>query len=90
MRKLLETEVATYSKDFKGFERIKDFVIDTEELTIQNGMLTPTLKLKRNKVVAKYDDVFASLYPAADTEYAEPRSSYIRELRPRTDAARSA
>ena len=91
VRKLLESEVATYSKDFKGFERIKDFVIDTEELTIQNGMLTPTLKLKRNKVVAKYDEVFASLYPAADTEYAVPRSSYIRELRPRTTpAARSA
>jgi long-chain acyl-CoA synthetase len=92
VRKLLETEVATYSKDFKGFERIKDFVIDTEELTIQNGMLTPTLKLKRSKVVAKYDDVFASLYPAAvAADYAEPRSSYIRELRPHTtSAARSA
>jgi long-chain acyl-CoA synthetase len=91
VRKLLETEVATYSKEFKGFERIKDFVIDTEELTIQNGMLTPTLKLKRSKVVAKYDDVFASLYPAVPVEYSQPRSSYIRELRPQaTDAARSA
>ncbi len=86
VRKLLESEVATHSKDFKGFERIKDFVIDTEELTIQNGLLTPTLKLKRSKVVAKYDDVFASLYPAAPTEYAEPRSSYIRELRPQATA----
>lgn len=91
VRKQLETEVATYSKDFKGFERIKDFVIDTEELTIQNGMLTPTLKLKRSKVIAKYDDVFASLYPAVAVEYSQPRSSYIRELRPRTnDVARSA
>ncbi len=91
VRKLLETEVATYSKDFKGFERIKDFVIDIDELTIQNGMLTPTLKLKRNKVVAEYADVFASLYPAAAPEQAEPRSSYIRELRPRSTAtARSA
>jgi long-chain acyl-CoA synthetase len=91
VRKLLESEVATHSKDFKGFERIKDFVIDTEELTIQNGMLTPTLKLKRSKVIAKYDDVFASLYPAVAAEYSEPRSSYIRELRPRaSDVARSA
>jgi long-chain acyl-CoA synthetase len=92
VRKLLETEVATHSKDFKGYERIKDFVIDTEEMTIQNGLLTPTLKLKRSKVVAKYDDVFASLYPANPAESAEPRSSYIRELRPRatTDVARSA
>ncbi len=90
VRKLLESEVAAHSKDFKGFERIKDFVIDTEELTIQNGMLTPTLKLKRNKVIAKYDDVFASLYPASRGEYPEPRSSYIRELRPQGAVARSA
>jgi long-chain acyl-CoA synthetase len=90
VRKLLEHEVAAYSKEFKGFERIKDFVIDTEELTIQNGMLTPTLKLKRSKVIAKYDDVFASLYPASATDYAEPRSSYIRELRPQGAVARSA
>jgi long-chain acyl-CoA synthetase len=90
VRKMLESEVAAHSKDFKGFERIKDFVIDTEELTIQNGMLTPTLKLKRSKVVAKYDDIFASLYPASPVEHAEPRSSYIRELRPQTAVARSA
>jgi long-chain acyl-CoA synthetase len=90
VRKLLESEVATHSKDFKGFERIKDFVIDPEELTIQNGLLTPTLKLKRSKVIAKYDDVFASLYPTSPMDYAEPRSSYIRELRPQAAVARSA
>ena len=55
-------------------------------------MLTPTLKLKRNKVVAKYDDVVRlALSGSGRTEYAEPRSSYIRELRPRSTAtARSA
>jgi long-chain acyl-CoA synthetase len=82
VRTLLETEVDRLSKDFKGFERILDFVIDTEELTTQNGMLTPSLKLKRNKVVAKYADVFESLYPAASEQRPVPRSSYIRELRP--------
>jgi long-chain acyl-CoA synthetase len=82
VRTLLEGEVDKYSKDFKGFERIKDFVIDTEELTMQNGLLTPTLKVKRNRVVAKYGPVFDSLYPPAPSERPEPRSSYIRELRP--------
>jgi long-chain acyl-CoA synthetase len=82
VRKLLETEVDTYSKDFKGYERIRDFVVDTDELTIQNGLLTPTLKLRRAKVVAKYRDVFASLYPTGAAEAEVPRASYIRELRP--------
>jgi long-chain acyl-CoA synthetase len=86
VRTLLEGEVDKYSKEFKGFERIKDFVIDTEELTQQNGLLTPTLKLKRSKVVAKYGPVFDSLYPAPPSERPEPRSSYIRELRPSSTA----
>jgi long-chain acyl-CoA synthetase len=91
VRALLETEVDEFSKDFKGFERIKNFVIDTEEFTPQNGLLTPTLKLRRNKVVAKYEQVFESLYPPAPSERPEPRSSYIRELRPAAPAtARSA
>jgi long-chain acyl-CoA synthetase len=90
VRKLLETEVDACSKDFKGFERIKEFVIDTEELTTQNGMLTPTLKLKRSRVVAKYSHVFASLYPSAPSERDVPRASYIRELRPAAATARSA
>jgi long-chain acyl-CoA synthetase len=91
VRTLLETEVDRLSRDFKGFERIRDFVIDTEELTTQNGMLTPSLKMKRNRVVAKYADVFESLYPAAPEERPVPRSSYIRELRPSAPAtARSA
>jgi long-chain acyl-CoA synthetase len=88
VRALLEQEVARYNTEFKGYERIVDFVIDTEEMTTQNGMLTPTLKLKRRHVVTKYQPVFDSLYPApASSGRPEPRASYIRELLP---AARTA
>jgi long-chain acyl-CoA synthetase len=89
VRALLEQEVAKYNADFKGYERIIEFVVDTEELTQQNGMLTPTLKLKRRHVVAKYQGVFESLYPARDSGRPEPRASYIRELMP-SAAARTA
>jgi long-chain acyl-CoA synthetase len=82
VRSLLESEVETYSKDFKGYERPKAFVIDGEELAIANGMLTPTLKLKRRQVVAKYGPIFDSLYLQA-----EPKASYIRELRPAAAAS---
>ena len=82
VRALLEQEVAKYNAEFKGYERILDFVIDTDELTTQNGMLTPTLKLKRRQVVAKYKDVFDSLYPQRESGRPEPRASYIRELMP--------
>ncbi|HEX4341681.1 MAG TPA: long-chain fatty acid--CoA ligase [Polyangiaceae bacterium] len=87
VRALLEQEVAKYSAEFKGYERIVDFVVDTEEMTTANGLLTPTLKLKRRQVVAKYQSVFDSLYPAQPSSRPEPRASYIRELMP---AVRSA
>jgi long-chain acyl-CoA synthetase len=87
VRELLEREVAKYNAEFKGYERIVDFVVDTEEMTPQNGLLTPTLKLKRRAVVDKYKHVFDSLYPAEPPDRAEPRASYIRELAPRARTA---
>ncbi|HVW26124.1 MAG TPA: long-chain fatty acid--CoA ligase [Polyangiaceae bacterium] len=89
VRALLEQEVAKYNTEFKGYERIVDFVLDTEEMTIQNGLLTQTMKLKRRDVVSKYKDVFDSLYPSRPSDRPEPRASYIRELVP-SSAARTA
>ncbi len=62
VRALLRAEMDKYGTSFKGFERPKDFVITTEDFTTDNGMLTPTLKLKRRNVLAKYETVLESLY----------------------------
>ena len=43
-------------------EKIKKFKIIKEEFTIENGMLTPTLKLKRNKILEKYKENLEKLY----------------------------
>ncbi|HEX7602668.1 MAG TPA: long-chain fatty acid--CoA ligase, partial [Polyangiaceae bacterium] len=62
VRGLIASEIEHHSKDFKGFEKPKDFVLITEDFTTQNGMLTPTLKLKRRDVLAKYDNQIHALY----------------------------
>jgi long-chain acyl-CoA synthetase len=80
VRELLETEIDKANEHFKGFERIQRFVIETEELSTVNGLLTPTLKLKRKLFNDKYAPVLESLY-APESEPA-PRASYIRELKP--------
>ncbi len=84
---LFESEVEKCNRRFKGFERIADFVLDSEELTVANGMLTPSMKLKRRTIVAEYGDALESLYPRAESERPAPRASYIRELRPATKTA---
>ena len=43
-------------------ENIKKFFINKEKFTIENGMLTPTLKLKRFKIIQKYKNNFEKLY----------------------------
>ncbi len=59
---LLKTEIKSLGADFKGFERPEKFVIATEDFTTENGMLTPSLKVKRRNVMAKYGDQLARLY----------------------------
>jgi long-chain acyl-CoA synthetase len=61
-RDLIRKEIETYSRDFKGFEAIHDFVLSAEELTTGNDMLTPTLKVKRRNVMARYGDLLTKLY----------------------------
>jgi long-chain acyl-CoA synthetase len=80
VRALLETEIDKANQEFKGYERIQRFVVESEELSTVNGMLTQTQKLKRKVFNDKYEPSLASLY--VQSEEPAPRSSYIRELVP--------
>ena len=62
VRQLLRTEIETHSKDLKGYERVQNFIIALEDFTTDNGMLTPTLKLKRRVVLERYGDDLEALY----------------------------
>ncbi len=62
VKQLLQGELEKYSKDFKGFERPKNFAVITEDFSTENGMLTPTLKLKRRNVLERYGDLIEGLY----------------------------
>ena len=43
-------------------EKIKKFQLINENFSIENGLLTPTMKVKRNKVVAKYKNILENFY----------------------------
>ena len=43
-------------------EKIKKFHLMDENFSIENGLLTPTMKVKRNKVIAKYKNILENFY----------------------------
>ncbi len=60
------TEINLYienlNKNLQSIEKIKKIKLIKEEFTIENGMLTPTLKLKRKKILEKYKEDLDKLY----------------------------
>jgi long-chain acyl-CoA synthetase len=62
VQQLFKAELETYGEKFKGFEGVKDFALIPEDFTAENGMLTPSLKVKRRKVVETYQPLIDSLY----------------------------
>ncbi len=50
------------TEDFASYEKIKYFALLPEELSMENGDLTPTLKIKRKVVMEKYAEVLEGLY----------------------------
>lgn len=62
VRQLVKAELDKYGAEFKGYERVKDFVLLEDEFSTENNLLTPTLKLKRRNVISKYNDTLEGLY----------------------------
>eukprot|EP00826_Nyctotherus_ovalis_P056083 TRINITY_DN750_c0_g2_i5.p1 TRINITY_DN750_c0_g2~~TRINITY_DN750_c0_g2_i5.p1 ORF type:complete len:589 (+),score=134.18 TRINITY_DN750_c0_g2_i5:453-2219(+) len=51
-----------HEKKLVGFEIIKKLHITSEPFTVENGLLTPTLKVKRYQTQKAYQDVINELY----------------------------
>ena len=58
----LEKELENINKNLTKVEKIKKYFVIKETFTIENGMMTPTLKLKRFKIINKYKKQFENLY----------------------------
>lgn len=60
---LITNEITNALKGkYGGYEIPKKFIFLTENFTLENGMLTQTMKLKRRVVLQKYMDQIESLY----------------------------
>ena len=58
----IKLEIENINKNFSKIEKIKKYFFVEEKFSIENGMLTPTLKLKRFKIINIYQNKFEKLY----------------------------
>jgi long-subunit acyl-CoA synthetase (AMP-forming) len=63
---LLDTMVAT-NQELDQHERLKTVVVVGEEWTVENSLLTPTLKIKRNEVDARYGQHYERWYAVTES-----------------------
>ena len=50
----IQQEIERINLDLTKIEKIKKFIIIKDQFSIENNMMTPTLKLKRYKIIKKY------------------------------------
>ena len=58
----IQEEVDEHNQKFGKWEQIKRFEITPDEWTIDDGLLTPTLKMKRKNIRNKYKDLYDKIY----------------------------
>jgi long-chain acyl-CoA synthetase len=68
VRALYEEIVAQVNENLARFERMKKVFVAPAELSIENGTLTPTLKLRRRNVEAMYKAQIDRMYAEAGAE----------------------
>ncbi|KAI1799260.1 acetyl-CoA synthetase-like protein [Daldinia bambusicola] len=55
---------------FNGYERVRNCLLDVEPFTVDNQLLTPTLKLKRPQAARKFKDEITRMYEEINAETA--------------------
>jgi len=62
LRAVLGQAVERVNAKLANIERVRRFAIAREAFSVENGMMTPTLKVRRHKIVGAYRDALDGLY----------------------------
>ena len=61
----INQDIKLFSKELAKFERIKNFMIKRNPFSMDEGEITPTMKIKRKVVETKYAESIAGMYMAS-------------------------
>ncbi len=62
IKTLLKKEIESAIADLPSYEKPKACILLEESLTVEHGMLTQTLKLKRNRIQEAYQNLYEMMY----------------------------
>jgi long-chain acyl-CoA synthetase len=66
IRRLFQREIDAYNADKPHHEQIRAFAVLPQDLSIEDGSVTPTLKVKRRILQDRYQALIAGMYQAAE------------------------
>ncbi len=70
VKALYENIISDINKNLAKYEKLKKVLVIPEEMSTDNGMLTPTLKLRRRVVEDRYKQQIEQLYAETSSESA--------------------
>jgi len=62
VRNIFRSEIDGLQKDFASFERVRKFSLLKNPFTLENGEMTPTMKIRRSVVEKKYRGIIDKMY----------------------------
>jgi long-chain acyl-CoA synthetase len=62
VEKALLARIAAQMKEFPGYAQVRRLMATLDAWTVENGLLTPTLKLRRSRVVEKFQAELDQMY----------------------------
>lgn len=62
IKELIQSEIDKVNKHLSPWETVKKFLLLEEPLTIESGELTPTMKVKRSKVLEQFSEEIETMY----------------------------
>jgi long-chain acyl-CoA synthetase len=71
-RAFLEQSVGAANRQLASYETVKYYEVLPEDFTVENDLLTPTLKIRRRAIHKRYNDKFEALYHPTRSEVTQP------------------
>ena len=62
IKSAIQKDIEQMNEHFGNWERIKAFHLSAEPFTVEKGEITPTLKLKRKRILENYHDAITRIY----------------------------